>query len=73
MKCRRYGNRDGPEIDKLFGFLVGCEIVDVYQQWVERDDLDGVLLHLACLEQAIRALVPFHACGGIISGEACGR
>ena len=33
-----------PEIDKLFGFLGGCEVVDVNQQWVVRDDLNRVLV-----------------------------
>jgi hypothetical protein len=42
---------NAPEIDELFGFLGGCEVVDVYQHWIGRDDLSRVLMRRARLKQ----------------------
>jgi hypothetical protein len=48
---RRGERKDGPDVDELFGFVGGGEVVDVDYERVEGDDFTGVLVCLAGLDE----------------------
>lgn len=40
--------RDVPDVNEFLGFVGGSEVVDVYDERVERYDLSTVLMVFAC-------------------------
>lgn len=47
------GRKDTPDVDERFGFVGGDEVVDVYDERIERDDLAAVLMCAAGFEELL--------------------